>query len=300
MPKYKYETLRFGAAARRTIEQANAIIQKYQSDGFDLTLRQLYYQFVSRDLLPNLQSEYKRLGDIISRGRRAGLIDWLAIVDRTRNLQRMTTWDSPEEIVNACARSYQVDVWATQPVYVEIWYEKDALMGVFERPARQHRVPHFSCRGYTSDSEIWRAARRFADAEAHGQSPLILHFGDHDPSGLDMSRDISERVRLFGAHDVVVRRIALSMDQIRKYKPPPNPAKDTDSRFVKYRDEFGDESWELDALDPAVLAALVDDEVAAVIDQEAWDAAIAVEDKAKAELSYIAEHYQRITKRRRS
>jgi hypothetical protein len=136
---------------------------------------------------------------------------------------------------------------------------------------------------------------------------VILHFGDHDPSGLDMTRDIRERLRLFLLHDWIrhederhawtsweerrdwlvreheargwnarldIRRLALTWDEVQQYSPPPNPAKSTDARYRKYRAEFGAESWELDALEPTVLGQLVRDEVDAILDHDRWDAAV--------------------------
>jgi hypothetical protein len=295
MPKMQYETINLSEATRARIDQANAIIETYAADGYDLTLRQLYYQFVARGLIPNKQSEYKKLGNVISKGRRAGLIDWEAIVDRTRDLRSLSTWESPASIVAAVASQFRCDWWATQPTYVEVWFEKDALLGVFERAANARRVPYFSCRGYTSDSEIWSAAQRLRRESRRGgrrRDVVILHFGDHDPSGLDMTRDIRERLVLLGAPRTLdVRRLALNMDQITQYDPPPNPAKETDSRFAEYSVVYGDESWELDALEPSVLATLVADEVDTLVEAESWDNERLREKRGRAELAAISDEY---------
>lgn len=295
MPKIQYENWSPKTESLAMIQHANAIIAEYAAQGFDLTLRQLYYQFVSRDLIANKQSEYKRLGDLVSKGRRAGLIDWDAITDRTRNLRSLGTWDTPESIVEAVSSQFRYDRWLTQPTYIEVWFEKDALLGVFERAANEWRLPYFSCRGYTSDSEIWSAAQRLASVNDDGREIVILHFGDHDPSGIDMTRDIRDRIQLFGAN-VDVRRLALNMDQIEQYEPPPNPAKETDSRFEGYRQRFGDESWELDALDPTTLAEIVEREVMTLLDEDAWEIEKAREVEARAQLKNISENYQQIVK----
>lgn len=294
MPKILYEAdLNLRPKTLKVIAQANEIIATYAAQGYDLTLRQLYYQFVSRDLIKNSQKEYSRLGDIVSKGRRAGLIDWTAIVDRTRELSRLSTWTSPQEIVSAVSDQFRLDLWRTQGTHVEVWFEKDALLGVFERAANPLRIPYFSCRGYTSDSSIWEAAQRLAKYAKRKQI-VVLHFGDHDPSGMDMTRDIGDRLRLFGARSVDVRRLALNMDQIEQYEPPPNPAKESDSRFEGYRDQYGDESWELDALEPSVLATLVRDEVTTLIDADAWDTERESEARYKAELAQISSQYPKI------
>jgi hypothetical protein len=232
MPKIKYQDLAIlrNPAKLAVVKQANAIIAEYQAQGFDLTLRQLYYQFVARDLIPNRLQEYKRLGDIINDARLAGLIDWLAIVDRTRNLKDLAHWNDPPEIVDAVAEQFRIDKWRTQPYRVEVWIEKDALVGVIEGVCQDLDVPFFSCRGYTSQSEMWSAAQRLRKHAKGDQTPVILHFGDHDPSGCDMTRDIQDRLRMFIGKHLEVRRLALNMPQVDEYNPPPNPAKISDSR----------------------------------------------------------------------
>lgn len=274
------------------VAKANEIIASYQAQGFDLTLRQLYYQFVSRDLIPNTVQSYKRLGDIVVDGRLAGLIDWDAIVDRTRNLADLAHWESPSSIVDAVAAQFRVDKWADQPHRVEVWIEKEALAGVFERVCQSLDVPYFCCRGYTSVSEMWSAGRRLARHARGKQSPVILHFGDHDPSGMDMTRDIVDRLAMFSGRPVLVERLALNMDQVDQYGPPPNPAKLSDSRSTAYVQAYGNESWELDALEPSVLAALVRDAVAVYRDEDAWAAAEEREAQGRKELGMIAQEYE--------
>lgn len=271
MPKIAYQTFDFAPRTVQTIEQANEIIAEYAAAGYDLTLRQLYYQFVSRDLIKNNQKEYNRLGGIINDGRIAGMIDWNSIVDRTRNLQALSHWTNPGDIINSAAESYQIDRWKDQDKRIEVWIEKEALAGVFERACNEYDVAFFSCRGYTSQSEMWRAAMRLRQYERKGQDTLILHFGDHDPSGIDMTRDIQDRLALFGAR-TEVRRIALNYDQVEEYNPPPNPTKLSDSRAQGYIDRFGHESWELDALPPTTLGQLVQDQLHAEIDIDKYNA----------------------------
>ena len=285
--KIAYVPKKFGAEATALIVQAQDIIEEYQRSGFSLTLRQLYYQFVARDLLPNTQQSYKRIGDVINDARLAGHIDWEAIEDRTRNLRKRPDWSGAGEIIGACARQFRLDRWADQPVRPEVWIEKDALVGVIEGVCDQLHVPHFSCRGYTSQSEMWGAAQRMMAWPGH-QWCLLIHLGDHDPSGIDMSRDIEDRLRMFGA-EVEVRRIALNMAQVDEYNPPPNPAKITDSRATKYIQKFGTESWELDALDPQVLADMVERELRSEMLNSAWVETMAREEAVKDRLQELSE-----------
>ena len=296
MPKIKYEDWSPTPASQKLVQQVNAIIAEYQAEGYSLTLRQVYYQLVSRDIIPNKVQAYKNLGDLISKGRRAGLIDWNAIVDRTRGLRKLSSWESPHQIVESAAAQFRTDWWARQGDYVEVWFEKDALMGVFERAANTMRVPFFSCRGYTSDSEVWAAAQRLRGAGGRTKGVHILHFGDHDPSGIDMTRDIGDRLQLFGAPGRLrVDRVALNMDQIEEYDPPPNPAKESDSRFAGYEALFGNESWELDALEPRVLNALVRERVEAVIDEEQWEQDQAEETTYRQQLQAVANTWSVVT-----
>lgn len=277
MPKIKYVDRRFNEASLAVIAKANEIIESYAAQGYDLTLRQLYYQFVARNLIPNTQREYKKLGSIINDGRLAGMIDWDRLVDRTRNIQSNSHWIHPKHIVEVCVEQYQIDKWQNQESRIEVWIEKDALIGVIEGVCRREDVSYFSCRGYTSQSEMWGASiRLFKHHEESGQHPVIIHLGDHDPSGIDMTRDIEDRLRLFGL-DITVERIALNMNQVKKYNPPPNPAKITDSRAGKYIQNFGRESWELDALEPTMLEKLIASKIARYRDERLWAKMVARE-----------------------
>ena len=133
-------------------------------------------------------------------------------------------------------------------------------------------VPFFACRGYVSQSEQYSAGKRLArEAQERPDGEVVVfHFGDHDPRGIDMTRDNLERLEMFSGDRVTLERVALNMDQVERYSPPPNFAKVTDSRYERYVRDFGDESWELDALDPDVLAEMVRNSVNPLIDNNAW------------------------------
>lgn len=277
------------------IGAADKIIREYQNRGFMLTLRQLYYQFVSRDLIPNKQSEYKRLGKIVNDARIAGMLDWSAIEDRTRNVKKPNVWESPDHIIQAVASQYREDPWDEQEFRPEVWIEKDALVGVIESICEQMRVPYFACRGYPSQSEVYDAGKRFQRVAHRAQTPLVLHLGDHDPSGLDMTRDISERLEMFAGRPVEVRRLALNMAQIDQYAPPPNPAKDTDARFSNYESEFGDSSWELDALDPDVISDLISTELDSLIDQSVWAESMQAEESNREDLALVSANWMKVS-----
>lgn len=293
MPRICYIDHKFRPVSRQRIINANEIIAEYAEQGYSLTLRQLYYQFVARDLLANSQQNYKALGDTICKGREAGLIDWSAIEDRTRNLQANSHWDNPNDIVASCAECFALDKWQSQAIRPEVWVEKEALVGVIAGCCEDLDVAYFACKGYTSASEMWRAAQRLQRyISLDGQRAIIFHLGDHDPSGIDMTRDIQERLSLFSGHHIEVNRIALNMDQIEELNPPPNPAKPTDARYMDYLEQYGAECWELDALDPPTMCNLIEDAVLSVRDKDEWDAAYKEEQTHREDLALAADRWE--------
>jgi hypothetical protein len=243
-----FETIKLRTKSLALIEYANRIIGEYQALGFVLTLRQLFYQFVSRSPIDNTQSDHKRLGIVVKNGRRAGLIDWDAIEDRTPNVRRPSPWSDPPEIIEAVAQQYREDLWDGQTFRPEVWIEKDAFLGVIEGVCREYRLPYFACRGNNSESEQYKAGKRFELDLANCLIPTVLHPGDHDPNGLDMTRDNRDRLAMFARRGVEARRLALNMDQVERYRPPPNFAKETDTRYPACVKDFGERCWELDAL----------------------------------------------------
>src|ERR1700677_797627 len=166
MPLIKYKDVNFHRKSLNIITVANQICDEYMAQGYVLTLRQLYYQFVARGLLPNTMKDYKNLGNVINDGRLAGLIDWDAIEDRTRNLSALRTWESAKDILTEDSQIFKYDFWKDQDYRVEVWVEKEALVGVIERVAYKFRCAYFACRGYSSQSEQWRAGQRFKEYEA--------------------------------------------------------------------------------------------------------------------------------------
>jgi hypothetical protein len=289
MPKIQYKEINFRPKSLELIGLVNQVINEYKAQGYGLTLRQAYYQLVARGYIPNNERSYKNIGNLINDGRLAGLIDWTAITDRTRNLRGNSHWSNPSDVIASAKYSYLLNKWKGQPNYVEVWVEKDALVDIVGQACRPLDTPYFSCRGYTSQSEMWSAAQRFI-RQGDRENRIIIHLGDHDPSGIDMTRDIQERLTMFGAN-VHVKRVALTMEQIETYNPPPNPAKMTDSRCWKYIENFGYESWELDALEPKMLTNLITEQVTMYRDDEIYQAVCDREDREKEELQMLVDSY---------
>lgn len=297
MSKIAYIDKNFKPDRLDLIDRINTVIDDYERQGFSLTLRQVYYQMVARAIIPNNERSYKNLGNLISDARLAGLISWDAIEDRTRNLRGNSHWTTPGSMINSAAYSYKLDHWEDQKNYVEVWVEKDALIGIVGQICQQLDVNYFSCRGYVSQSEMWTAAQRLIRRQNRGQHIVLLHLGDHDPSGKDMSRDIMDRLRVFETYDVEFHRLALNMDQIEEYTPPPNPTKLTDSRASGYIDKYGYECWELDALEPTVIRDLIDENVCKYRNTRLFNSVIKRE-KEEQELLYdLSRHWDYVAAR---
>lgn len=295
MSKQFYVDRKFNASSRELIETMNGIVDEYVEQDFRLTVRQLYYQMVARGYIENTERSYGRICSIVNDAKLAGMMDWDAIEDRTRAFIRRTRWKDGAEILNASARGFHMDMWSNQRHRVFCIVEKEALAGVLEGVCNAWDVPLLAARGYPSGTVL----REFAisdlqpamgfdnegqplpghSGEKLRQNFMILHLGDHDPSGIDMSRDLSERLHMFAVGTgfgkalgpALFKRIALNMNQIEEQKPPENPAKTSDSRFKSYQDQFGESSWELDALKPDYLARLVQRHIRQYIDDAAWD-----------------------------
>jgi len=299
--KIEFVSKNFSASSKALIDTVNSIVSEYARQGYRLSLRQLYYQLVARDYIPNSVQSYKRVGGIVSDARDAGLIDWDAIEDRGRVPQLPAAWESPAEIVKAAAEQFRVNRWEGQENYVEVMVEKDALSGILLPVCRRLHVRFTANKGYSSSTAMFDAGERIreilTDGEGSANYAHIIYFGDHDPSGLDMTRDIKERITQYCRLDDVenylsIHRLALNYDQVEQWNPPPNPAKETDSRFVGYQAEFGDESWELDAVEPRTLANLVEERIKSLIDDDIWNSVAKRETKMKNELLKFAKEYE--------
>lgn len=285
---------RFNPASAAMIASANQILAEYFKKGFTMTLRQLHYQFVSRDLYANTQQNYKKLGSVMSDARLAGHVDWAMMEDRLRSVQSLSSWDSPSDIVEAVARQYRVDLWEGQEYRPEVWIEKDALAGVIENVCHEFRVPFFACRGYVSQSAQYEASKRMLGHFNDNQTPIVFHLGDHDPSGLDMSRENRDKFKLLTGQNVELRRLALNFDQVEEYSPPPNPAKMTDTRATDYVAQYGDESWELDALSPEVIEGLIRDAISPLRNVSRWNKQVAKEKEGQKQLKAVSDNWQSI------
>ena len=288
--KEKFIDHKFSAESLELIKKCNGILVEYQRQGYRLSLRQLYYQLVSRDYIENTVKSYKRVGDMVSNARLAGLLDWAMIEDRGREVVENSHWRNPAGILRSAAYSFKMDKWVGQENYVEVFVEKDALSGILLPVCREMDVRFTANKGYSSSSAMYEASNRFSKAATDEKYIHVIYLGDHDPSGIDMTRDITDRFELFtrGGVGINVHRLALNFDQVELWNPPENPAKESDSRYEDYARKFGESSWELDAVEPATLAGLVRDQIRELIDTDAWAEVTAKETEYIEELQRLA------------
>lgn len=274
---------------QEVVKATNRILSEYR---VRLTVRQVYYRLISPpyQLFANKATNYKSFDKVITKARKKREIDWRRIEDRARSTLggEKNVFSSPEQYVewlfNVSEGHYDKSRWDGQPNYVEVWVEKDALSALFGSAVKPYRTVVFPSRGYSSFTKVMEALERFPKQK----SITILHFSDHDPSGLDMSRDIGSRLndysRGYQNGGLVVKRVALDIDQVRALNLPSNPTKKADSRAKDYVAQYGDECWELDAIPPDTLSQWVRDAVEREIDMTAWKVA---EEKAKEERNTI-------------
>lgn len=264
------------------------IVETYSEKGYSLTLRQLHYQFVSHHTgYVNHDSAYKKLGKILDDCRYSGVIDWGSIVDRGRKPHLRYWVHDVNDALNDTKNMYRLNRQKGQSTHVEVWTEKDALSDILSKPTDKYHVRLTINKGYTSSSAIYDAYERFVDCFSEGQDVVVLYFGDHDPSGLDMIRDIEERLRFMfkngtrGATGMFFTMvpIGLTMQQIKRYKLPNNPTKLTDARSPGYIKKFGKVCWEVDALDPDVLVDIVESNILDHIDMKQYNKMIDQEKK---------------------
>lgn len=285
------EKLRLNKDNKERLTIINNIIEEYTRQGYRLTLRQLYYQLVSKDIISNNLTEYAKLSKLLVQGRMAGVVDWNAIEDRTRKPYIPYSVDDIPDAIDDTIEQYRLDRMKDQPVYIEVWVEKDALSGVLRRITEKFHVNLVVNKGYGSATALYDASKRIRRAMIDDKVCHILYLGDHDPSGMDMVRDINARLEEFGA-EVEVHRIALTKEQIKKYNPPPNPAKFKDPRSKAYIAEFGNKSWEVDALNPKTLNALVTSEIENLIDIDKFNTILRQEEDDKEKLEQFRDNME--------
>jgi len=199
---------RFATKSEKLLTTITSILEDMASQGYSLSVRQLYYQLVTINAIPNNHKSYKVIKALVSDARLAGRIDWDMIVDRARNASRPRNWENPADAIRWVAGQFQIDKWIDQPYHVEVMVEKQALEGVLEPVCNELDVTFTSNKGYSSQTMMYEAGKRLEHYLSIGKKILICYLGDHDPSGIDMTRDVTERLEMFSrSGDVRVDRL---------------------------------------------------------------------------------------------
>ena len=265
------------------IENAVDVLSQYEAGV--LTIRGLHYQLVSRGMTNDVQ-HYKRVVAATGQARWDGIISFDAFSDRERSMACMTKADATnyeDKVIEAktqirlWASSYFLNRWENQPYYPEVLIEKKALEGVFYKTCMHNRIALGACKGYPSLTFLHDLSLRIIEATGKGKQPIILYFGDYDPSGEDIPRALRENLILLGcSEELEVRRICLNKDQVIAWGLPPAPTKDTDSRSVHW-DGLG--QVELDAVKPEKLMRLLQSAIDDIFDHSLFEELLAREER---------------------
>lgn len=295
-----FEYHSFSPASLVTIDAIETIVDEYQQDHMRLTVRQLFYQLVTHNAIANTQRDYKRIVSLTANARLSGILDWDAIEDRGRSVVSTWGYDDVPDAIRSIAYGYRRDRWRTQPVHVLVMCEKQALEAVLDRASGElGGVAYCVNKGYPSHSLLYRIGRRARFRWEHNrQRTVVVYLGDHDPSGLDMDRDIEERLLMYSddiGRIVQFNRLALTRSQVDESSIPPNPAKLTDTRAREYIREHGTSSWELDAIEPQELVRMICDAVKRERDERLWREALDRERDERDLLEQLAEHWPEIS-----
>lgn len=311
--KERFQNKRFQNTTLNLLAYANAILEDHEKQGYVLSVRGLYYKFIAQDLFPdswidpaynikegldpdtkNNKKNYMNFTKMISNGRLAGLLDWSMIVDYERETISNVHWNSPADIVKSAAQQFKTDKWEDQPYHVEVMVEKKGLKGIIGPVCKKLDVNFTLNKGYSSQTMMYEIGKRLEDkVNDEDKEIVILYIGDHDPSGLDMDRDIAERLSMFSGLEVRTDRLALTWDQIEELNPPKNPAKLTDTRAKGYISLYGLSCWELEAMEAKELDRLVTEAVESLRDPDLWDDACEKENGMKAELRKFVKEYNK-------
>lgn len=244
-----------------------------------LNIRQLYYRLAAAGRIPNRRRAYNATVQQLVTMREKKELDWNRIVDVTRATKGGDSgFDSPKEWFNAHLRylqegKYFREKWDGQPEYVEVWVEKDALLPLVESVTKEYNVTACSTHGTESMTHLLKSMLRLNRYQ--NKKCTILHFADHDPTGVDMSRDIVERSKKYeglglGKKNFTLERCGLTRGQVKKHSLLPNPTKSKDPRTPAYVSKYGTECWELDALPPNVFKNIIRESIEKHINQKIW------------------------------
>ena len=257
-----------------------------------ITGRGIGYKLFTRGLIASMaRPEMQRVYRLLKEAREEGLIPWEWIVDETRELERRASWDNPAEYVEAVHRSYRRDFWSQQPARVEVWSEKGTVRGVLGPVLDDYGVGFRVMHGFSGATTVHDVAQ-----DDDGRDLIVLYVGDYDPSGMFMSEhDLPGRLAKYGGDHVNLERIALTREHTADLPSFPASDKKNDPRYKWFVQNFGTQCWELDALDPNDLRALVDEAIQNEVEPIAWDRCAAVEKAERESLRTVLDSWKGVS-----
>jgi hypothetical protein len=232
-----------------------------------ITGRGIGYKLFVAGLIPSMgTNDMQGVYRLLKQAREEDLIPWDWIVDETRGIERVATWDDPEDYARCVARSYRRDFWNQQPHRVQVWSEKGTVRGLL-KPVLDHYAVGFNpVHGFNSATNVHDTAE-----DNDGRPLIVLYVGDYDPSGMYMSEaDLPKRLVKYGGHHITIKRIALTRTQVRGLPSFPATDKADDKRYNWFVDNYGSQCWELDAMDPPALRDCVEKAIKKRIEPVAW------------------------------
>jgi hypothetical protein len=253
-----------------------------------ITGRGVGYKLFTQKLIPSMSRRDMRVVyRLLLLARERGIIPWNWIVDETRGIERVATWDDPEDYARSVAESYRREFWNQQPHRIQVWSEKGTVRGVLAPVLNKYQVGFNPVHGFNSATNTYEAAQ-----DDDGRDLIVLYVGDYDPSGMYMSEaDLPKRLAQYGGDHIELRRIALTADQVGSLPSFPASDKTKDTRYRWFVNRYGDQCWELDAMDPRVLRNLVEDAIQALIDPVAWARCEAVNKEEQKSMRFAMERW---------
>lgn len=273
---------------RRTKSELGALrlaLCEIVESAWPMSVRQVFYQAVVHYLVEKTEKAYRLVQRNLVTLRESGDIPWEWITDSTRYYRKPNTHRGLAHLLRESQEFYRRDLWANQDAHVEIWIEKEALVGVVDPVTMEYDVPLFPSRGYSSLSFIHQAAMMIEEAN---KPTYIYQFGDHDPSGADIPRATEASLRQMTSAPFHFERIAVTPEQVEEYSLPTRPTKKTDSRAK----DFVGESVELDAIPPDVLRNLVRECIEQHMDPDVLQNARSVEETERGTLAEVIENLE--------
>jgi hypothetical protein len=255
-----------------------------------ITGRGIGYKLFTASLIPSMsRNDMQRVYRLLKEAREEGTIPWEWIVDETRELERVSTWDNPTEYARCVARSYRRDFWNQQPIRCEVWSEKGTVRGVLAPVLDDYAIGFRVMHGFASATAVYDVAQ-----DGDGRPLIVLYVGDYDPSGMFMSeQDLPERLERYDGGHIDLRRIALRREQTESLLSFPASDKKGDKRYKWFVRNFGPRCWELDAMDPNDLRACVKREIKKLIEPVAWKRCEVVNKAEQESLRHVLDQWKK-------